>query len=155
MSTRYDVLLGRMKFVALDGDVVQAVGETLTSMGGAVTPGDRRPKPFSLSIPLRGDSGETNPLLVAQRTRRQIRSLIANERATSQGTFFKWNVDTELDGWLMIGGADITDPEGGEGIGFGEWMLSMDECFAVGNKRTHRPAMRVVAIYYLMCKNYL
>jgi hypothetical protein len=58
-----------------------------------------------------------------------------------QGIPLRWDLDPELNCWLLIGGGDLTD-QPGRGITFGEWVLELTDCYIAGRDGTHRPGRR-------------
>jgi hypothetical protein len=136
----FDVRLGPLSFVSPVDAVGESVGDGLDVVGAALTAGERRPRPFKLKLPIRGDDGEAEPREAGLRLRRQVRQLIDNPLFRLQGFYFTWSVDPDLDCWLLIGGAEIieTDP----GITFGEWALELSDVYLRGRPGTHRPARR-------------
>jgi hypothetical protein len=136
----YAIRLGPLSFVDPVEAVGEAIGDGLDVVGAALTAGERRPRPFKLKLPIRGDDGEAEPRTAGLRLRRQVRELIENPLYRLQGFFFTWSPDEDLDCWLLIGGAEIieTDP----GISFGEWALELSDVYLRGRPGTHRPARR-------------
>jgi hypothetical protein len=142
------VTLGPIALPTLKGEVVETVGEQLESVGAGVVAGERRPRPFPLTIPLRGDRvAGTDRRTVGLRLRRQVRALMENPLARMQGLYLNWAVDTEQNCWLLVGGGDVRPgPTGAGGIVFGDFELALTDCYRVANQRTHRPARRVVML---------
>jgi hypothetical protein len=136
-----DVHLGRFRGPTILNDVSEAVGDALESVGGGVVPGERRARPLTLTLPLYGNATEADPYEAGLRMRRQMRSLMENTRLKLLTLYFQFSPDTELNGWLIIGGGEITLGEGG--ISFADFRLALSDCYKVGSRRTHRPARRV------------
>ena len=75
-----DFYFGRIGLISLEGEVTEQLGGALEAVGAAIVPGERRPKAMDLTLPVRGSSHDLNPYLDGDRLRRQLRSLIENER---------------------------------------------------------------------------
>lgn len=132
--------LGRLGVPTLIGPAVEAVGDTIQSDDSGVALARRRPRMFTLQVPLYGI--EADAYTAGPRMRRQMRAMIQNEQLRLGGLYFQWTVDPDMDGWLVPGGGQITDQDLG-GITLGSWRLELDSALRVATLRTHRPARRV------------
>jgi hypothetical protein len=144
MPTGFDVRLGPLAFVDPSAAVGEAVGDGLDVVGSALTASDRRPRPLKLKLPVRGADGEAEPRDAGLRLRRQLRQAIDNARLRLQGFFFTWTPDPDLDCWLIIGGAELTETD--PGISFGEFELELSDVYIVGRPGTHRPGRRIAVL---------
>lgn len=139
------VTLGPLTLPTLKGDVVETVGEQLDAVGAGVVPGDRRPRPLPLTIPIRGDRlTDADRRDAGLRLRRQVRALMENSPARLQGLYLAWSVDSEQNGWLLVGGGDLRYAMGG--VVFGDFELALTDCYRVANTRTHRGARRIIRL---------
>lgn len=139
------VRLGRLRALGLMTNLQETVGDLLETVGGGVVGGERRPRPFNLEIPVRGDGTDgdgTTQRLSGERLRRQVRSLMDNQRMKLSGLYFHSLGDHELAGWLVVGGGGI-EPSGQAASARGEWKLVIQDCFKVGSPHTHMDARRI------------
>jgi hypothetical protein len=135
------VALGPILLPTLKGDLVETVGEQLETVGAGVVPGERRPRPLPLTIPVHADVVAANRFETGARMRRQVRALMENSPARLQGLYLAFAPDPEQNGWLLIGGGDLKYAEGG--ISFSNYELSLTDVYRVANMRTHRSARRL------------
>jgi hypothetical protein len=140
MTRVRDARLGRFKFLTINDDVIEAVGDSLEVVGGGVVPGPRRPRPLRLRIPIHAEVSETDAYDESLKIRRQARSLMQNAIAKLQGVYFLFEHDSELNCWLVIGAGEVSYVNGG--ITMGEFNMELQDCFNVANRRTHREARR-------------
>lgn len=137
--TDYTVRLGPLAFVTPADTVSETIGDGLDAVGAALVATDRRPRPIKLTLPIRGareyDADERGRVL-----RRQVRALLNNNRWRLSGLYFLWDADPDLDGWLLIGGADIGEAQ--PGVAFGEFTMDLSDVYIVGRPGTHRPGRR-------------
>ena len=139
------VALGPLALPTLMGELKETLGDQLETVGAGVAPGERRPRPFPLSIPIHGAVTDgVDRFAMGNRLRRQIRALMENSQARLEGLYLAFSPDPELNGWLLIGGGDLAYAQGG--ISLADYKLELTDCYKVANLRTHRPARRVVAI---------
>lgn len=138
----YDVRLGPLAFVTPADTVSETIGDGLEAVGAGLVPTDRRPRPLKLKLPVRGYHLDIDPRESGRQLRRQVRQVLDNARWRLQGFYFVWTADPDLDGWLMIGGAELseTDP----GISFGEFEMDLSDVYIVGRPGTHRPGRRAI-----------
>lgn len=137
----YGLRLGPLRFVTALSDVAETLGDQLEQVGPSVIPGDRRPRPFNLEIPVRAASSEADPYAKGMQLRRQVRQLMENTAWRMQGLPFSWDIDPDLDCWLLIGGGDLTEIQ--DGLTFGEFKLSLADCYIAGRPGTHRQGRRL------------
>jgi hypothetical protein len=137
------VTLGPLTLPTLKGEIAETVGDQLETVGAGVVPGDRRPRPLPLTVPIHGDRGDADRRVAGLRLRRQVRALLENSLCRLQGLYLNWSVDPEQNGWLLVGGGDLKYAQGG--IVFGDFELALTDCYRVANTRSHRPARRIVA----------
>jgi hypothetical protein len=137
----YDVRVGPLSFIAPVDNVGESVGDGLDVVGASLAAAERKPRPLKLKLPVRGYDLEAEPREAGLRLRRQLRQMMDNARFRLQGIYLTWSIDPDLDCWLMIGGAELseTDP----GVGFGEFVLELSEVYIVGRPGTHRPGRRI------------
>jgi hypothetical protein len=137
----YDVRLGPLAFVCPAAPPGTQLGETLEAVGHVLTPAEPRPRPFKLSLSVRAANGDVDPRSTGYRLRRQLTQLLENPRWRLQGLYFHWEADPDLDGWLLIGGGDLTDDD--QGASFGEWTLELSDCYVVGKPNRQRLGRRL------------
>jgi len=139
------IKLGRFRALGLMTNLQETLGDLLETVGGGVVSGERRPRPFNLELPIRGDGTDGDYL--AQRTsgerlRRQIRSLMDNQRVKLNGLYFHSLGDHELSAWLVVGGGTV-EPVGQAASARAEWKLVLQDCFKVASSHTHMDALRI------------
>jgi hypothetical protein len=137
----YLVRIGPLRFVALKGPPAQTLGDPVEAVGAVLVTAEPRPRPFKLTLPVRGSAVEADSREGGYRLRRQLTQLIENPRWLGAGLYFHFAADPELDGWLRFGGADLTDDD--PGIMLGEWDLELSDCYVVGKPGTHRLGRRL------------
>jgi hypothetical protein len=142
MPVRRDAKLGRIALVTVEDTISEALGDSIETVGGGVVAGSRRPRPFRLTLPVYGDSQEADPYLVGERLRRQVRSLLENTEAKLESLYFRFLVDPDQNGWLLVGGGDLQ--YGAGGVTFSDYKLVLEDSYRVATNRTHRPARRVL-----------
>ena len=135
--------LGPISLPTVQGDLVEAVGDQLEVVGAGVVAGERRPRARNLTIPVHADIAAADRWDAGNRMRRQVRALMQNSQARLQGLYFNWAADPELNAWLLIGGGDLKYAYGG--ISLADYALELSECYVAGNRRTHRPARRLLS----------
>jgi hypothetical protein len=136
-----DLRLGRIRLPTLSDDVKEALGSEVETVGAAVSLGDRRARALPVSVPVHGDQGDTDSRLVADRMRRQVRALADNARARGEALYLAVDADPDLNGWLIVGSAELEHAEGG--VVLGDYRLSLSDTYRIGGLRTHRPARMV------------
>lgn len=138
----YDLHVGPLAFVSPLEEVGETVGDALETVGAALTAAERRPRPIKLKLPVRGDRHvEADVSVAGQRMRRQVRQLLENPLWRMQGLYLWWRVDPEIDGWVLIGGGDLTEAD--PGVAFGEFTLELSDLYVVGRPGTHRVGRRL------------
>lgn len=138
--TDYDVRLGPLWFVTTADTVSETVGDGLDAVGAALVATERRPRPLKLKLPVRGGRNEIDVAEAGRRLRRQIRALLDNPRWRLGGFYLTWDADPDLDGWLLVGGAELSEAD--PGVAFGEFELELSDVYIVGRPGTHRPGRR-------------
>lgn len=141
IAGRYDLALGPLRFVTAIGPMTEQLGDALEAVGAVLTPSDPRPRPFKLTLPVRGDAAEPDPAVVGHRLRRQLRQLLQNARWRSSGLYLHLAADPELDGWLLVGGGDLQETDAG--VDFGEWTVELNDCYLVGRPARQRLGRRL------------
>jgi hypothetical protein len=137
-----DVRLGPLRFPTVEGQIKETLGDALETVGALAVPGERRPRPFSLTLPVHGVPADgSNILIEGDRLRAQVRALMENPRARLAGLWFDFAWDQVVSGWLLIGGADLSYTE--QGVTFADYVLEMTDCYRIGDRNTHRPARRL------------
>lgn len=137
--------LGPLALPTLLGDLKEAVGDQLEAVGAGVVPGERRPRPFPLTIPIHGDHADgASRFIVGNRMRRQVRALMENSRARLEGLYLAFTPDSELNGWMLIGGGELA--YGQAGVSLADYKLELSDCYRVASWRTHRAARRIVSL---------
>lgn len=137
----YSLKLGPLRFITALDDIQEALGDQLEQVGAAVIPGDRRPRPFNLTLPVMAARSESDPYKKGMQLRRQVRQLMENTAWRMQGLPFTWDVDPDLAGWLLVGGGDLTESD--SGLTFGEFKLTLTDCYIAGRPGTHRQGRRL------------
>ena len=137
----YDLQIGPLRFTCPLDPLGESLGDGLEAVGAALVPAERRPRPLRLKVPVRAYHRELDPTAVGLRLRRQTRQMLENPRWRMGGLFAYWSPDPDLDGWLLIGGGELseTDP----GISFGDFELELSDVYMVGRPGTHKPARRL------------
>lgn len=143
MLTIADFKLGRMVFPTIYEGFKEAVGDTLDTVGAGLAAGERKPRSFPLTIPVRASSHELDPYADGDRMRRQVRSLMDNARLRLGGLYMEVAFDAEQNGWMLIGGGDLEYAEGG--VTLADYKLTLNDAYRVGQRRTHRRALRIEA----------
>jgi hypothetical protein len=136
----YTVRLGPLAFVTPADTVSETIGDGLEAVGGALVAAQRRPRPLKLKLPVRGDRRQLNWDDAGRVLRRQVRALIDNAPWRLQAFYFVWDADPDLDGWLLLGGAEMSEAD--PGVSFGEFDLDLSDVYIVGRPGTHRPGRR-------------
>lgn len=137
-----DLRIGPLSFVSPLDVVGETLGESLEVVGAAVAAGDARPRGLKLKLPVRGDDDATDRRAAGLLLRRQVRQLMSNPAWRATGLPFLWEPDAELDGWLLIGGGDLTETD--PGISFGEFELELSDVYLIGQVGTHGPGRRAI-----------
>lgn len=140
MAGIYDVRFGRILMPSVTDEFTENVGRALGTVGEAVIPGDRAPVTSTFSLPVHGDEGETDPGPFGDRMRRQLRSLLNNRLAAKQ-IYLSCTVDTQINGWIAVGGGTIAYSTGGPSIG--EYVLTVSDAYRLGTLASHRMAKEV------------
>ncbi len=139
-----DVRLGRLLLARLPDNLQEAVGDMLTADDGGVAVARRRPRQFTFVFPLHGLSADPGgPFAAGARMRRQMRSMVENAELREAGLYFAYTQDPELNGWISIGGGQISYVADQGGAQTGSFQLELDSAFKRGSQRTHRDARRV------------
>lgn len=133
-----DVKLGRLEFEWPLDDVSEAMGGNVEAIARRVVAGEPGARGQNLALPIRADTAEHG-----ERLRRQVRSLLNNDRLRAEPLYLQVDSDPELDGWVIVGGGDVSEQEAG--VTFGEWKLDLRDVYRVGSRRTHLPARRLEA----------
>jgi hypothetical protein len=137
----YDLIIGPLRFTCPLDALGETLGDGLDTVGAALTPSERRPRPLKLKLPVRAWHRETDAVEVGRRLRRQVRQLLDNPSWRFGGLFLHWQVDEDLDGWLLIGGGDLTETDAG--VTFADYELELSDVYVVARPGTHRPARRL------------
>lgn len=139
----YHVRLGPLAFVTPADTVSETIGDGLEAVGASLTPADRRPRPLKLKLPVRGDQRtDVDSVAAGLRLRRQVRQLLDNPRWRLTGFYLTWDADPDLDAWVLVGGADVSEAD--PGVAFGEFEMEFSDFFIVGRPGTHRPGRRAI-----------
>lgn len=133
--------VGPLAFPAPLDALGESLGDGLEAVGAALVLGERRPRPFKLSLAVHGDPSDADERAAGLILRRQLRQILENAAWRAQGLYFYWPADPELSGWLMVGGGELeeTDP----GVTFGEFKLELTDCYLRGRPATHRSGRRL------------
>lgn len=137
----YSLRLGPLSYPCPLDAIGESLGDGLEAVGAALVAAERRPRPFKLTLPVRGDVHEALQRDAGLRLRRQTRQLLENARWLSHGLAFSWRPDPDLEAWLLVGGGDLTETD--PGVTFGDFTLELTDCFLVGRPGTHRAARRL------------
>lgn len=137
----YGLKLGPLAFVTALDDFVEQLGEQLEQAGPVVHAGERRARPFALTLPVRAADSAVDSLATGKALRRQVRQLMENSTWRLQGLPLEWDVDSDMSVWLMVGGGDLEEIQ--DGLTFGEWKLKLTDCYLVGRPGTHRAGRRL------------
>lgn len=82
----------------------------------------------------------TDPSKPGERLRRQARSMFDNDALMLAGISFKFAVDPDLNGWLVMAGGELSYTDGG--VSVSDYGLELRDAYKVGSRWTHRPARR-------------
>ncbi len=139
-----DVRLGRLLLAHLPDNLQETVGDILSADDGGVAVARRRPRQFTFVFPLHGLTADPGgPFAAGARMRRQMRSMAENAELRENGLYFAYTQDPELNGWISIGGGQISYVADQGGVQTGSFQLELDSAFKRGSQRTHRDARRV------------
>jgi len=139
-----DVRLGRLLLAHLPDNLQETVGDILSADDGGVAVARRRPRQFTFVFPLHGLTADPGgPFAAGARMRRQMRSMTENAELRENGLYFAYTQDPELNGWISIGGGQISYVADQGGVQTGTFQLELDSAFKRGSQRTHRDARRV------------
>jgi hypothetical protein len=141
VSAGYDVRLGPLAFVTLADTLGRTLGESSENVGATITPTERRPKPLSLKLPVRGATRDVDPRVAGLRLRRQVEQLLSNQRWLASGLFFHWAPDAELDAWVDVRGGSLEEAD--QSIVAGEWTLTLESAYVVGAPGRQRLGRRL------------
>lgn len=125
----------------LTEDLQEAVGDAISTDQGGIATARRRPRQFTLTIPIYGPPSDPNPYLSGYRMRRQMRAMMENSPLRLEALYFAFNPDPDLNGWMIVGSGQIKYVDGGPT--FGQFQMELDTAYRVGSMRTHRDARRV------------
>lgn len=137
----YKLQIGPLLFLTALSEVSETLGDTLEAVGASLISGERRPRAFKLTLPVRGSGRETDDVAVGRLLRRQVRGLVENRAWMSHGLPMSWAADPDLDCWLLAGGADLAEDT--RGLTFGEFKLDLTDCYVAGRPGTHRAGRRI------------
>lgn len=137
----YHLRLGPLAFAWPLSPTGEQLGGALEAVGAVLTPAEPRPRPFKLSLPVRGADAELDTREAGYRLRRQVRQLLDNARWRNQGLYLHFAADPELDGWLLVGGGDLEETDAG--VTFGDWTLELADCYLVGRPNRQRLGRRL------------
>lgn len=137
----YGLRLGPLRFTTALSDVTEPLGDGLSAVGAQLVAGERAARKFEMRLPVRGDYSEPDMREVGRRLRRQSRALLENRAWLKHPLPLTWDVDPDLDLWLLVGGGDLSEIE--DGLTFGEFDLSLSDCYIVGRPGTHRAGRRI------------
>jgi hypothetical protein len=138
----YHVRLGPLAFLTPADTVSETIGDGLDAVGAALVPTDRRPRPLKMKLPVRGWERDVDPPESGRRLRRHVRQVIDNSRWRLGGFYLTWDADPDLDGWVLVGGAEMGEAD--PGVAFGEFDLDLSDLYFVGRPGTHRPGRRAI-----------
>lgn len=120
----YDISFGGIDLPAHENDFTEHLGSDYEAVGSAVMPGAPAPlSTYDITINVYGDPTETDPAAVGKTKRTQLRALLQNPAARFAGLQLASVADPDLDGWLVVGTADIS--YGDSGVGFGDFQLQI------------------------------
>jgi hypothetical protein len=139
--TDYGLRLGPLRFVTAINDFSEVLGDQLDQVGPVVVAGDRRARPFNLTVPVRAADSAADQVATGKALRHQVRQLMDNRTWRSHGLPLMWDVDPDSNVWLMVGGAELEEIE--DGLTFGEWRLKLSDCYLAGRPGTHRAGRRM------------
>lgn len=139
----YDLRLGRLYLPTVLDGIKETVGDQLEAVGAISLAGERAPKVLPLTLPVYGESTDSDRQEAGLRLRRQLRSLLRNPKARLEGLYFDWSVDPDLNAWLLVGRGEIVDGDGG--ITMADFKAELSDVALAGAPRTHRPGRRLEA----------
>lgn len=137
----YALQIGPLAFTGPSENLGKTLGDALESVGAAIVPTERKPRPLKLKLTVEGDPREPDPVAVGDRLRRQVEQLLENRRWLRSGLYVRWTVKDLLAGWVMLGGGDLTETD--PGVTFGRYDLELSDLYIVGNPGTHRVGRRL------------
>lgn len=137
----YPVRLGPLRFRSLGAEGEERLGDALETVGAALVPGERSPRPQRIVVPVGGAYEERDHREVGVVLRRQVRQLLENARWKDGGLYFRAGWDPESAAWLSVGGGKLTESQ----LSWpqGEWVLELDDAYLVGRVWRRRRARRV------------
>lgn len=141
MAETFDLRLGRLSFRTLIGDVTEPLGDGLEAVGAVLTAAERRARTLAIELPVAGHRDTATSWAEGQQLRRQVRALLNNAPARMGGLYLQFGADPDLDGWLLVGGGDLSYD--GKGPSVGKYKLALTDAYKVGSVRTHRPGYRI------------
>lgn len=136
--TSFDVALGRLRLPTAHERKLAAVAAKIDTLGAAVIPGDPAAKPFGVTLPVYGGAPADG-----QRLRRQVEAMLANAPLLLEGLYYSTTFDPDGDAWIVVGGGDLDEADGGQV--FGEYALSLEDAYVVGRPSRHRRGYRIDA----------
>jgi hypothetical protein len=137
----YDLRVGPMWFTWPLSPISETLGDGLEAVGAALVAAERRPRPLKLTIPVHASHKSVTPLDTGLEMRRQVRALLNNERWRMSGLFVWFATDSDLNGWYLIGGGDLSETQAG--VTFGDFELELSDVYRVGRPATHKPGRRL------------
>jgi hypothetical protein len=135
-----DLYIGRLGLPTIQDPITEQLGSDVSTVGDYTAVGNRKTKGFTFNWYVQA-LGEPNAVNVGNSMRRRLRSLVQNEQYRLGGIYMQFAPDSERNGWLVIGDANLVDNDGG--VTFGSYQLSLQQAYMVGNQATHREGYRV------------
>jgi hypothetical protein len=136
----YDVSLGGVSFPTYDNEFTETVGSDYELVGAAVMPGPPRPLGF-YDMSIRIHSVGSDPASQGDTIRNAIRSILQNNALRAAGLAFSSAFDSSLNGYLVIGTADIAYSDGGPG--FSDYVLKLSAAAHIGSPESLLSVHRV------------
>lgn len=135
-----DFSIGRLALLTYNDDIVQALGDEITTVGGGVVPGARRPRPYTVTLPVHGSATDADPYAAGERMRRQAVALMENTTLKLQALYVVSLPDSDINGWYVFGTGQLQYGDGGPSLA--DYVLQLQDMYRVGSRRTHRAARR-------------
>lgn len=118
----YDISLGGIALPTFEQDFSETLGSDYQLVGSAVMPGPPRPASmYNMTINIYGGQDEPDRTTTGFTKRGQVKSMLQNAATRFAGVAFTVSFDSSLNGYLVIGTADLVYNVGG--ATFGDFQL--------------------------------
>lgn len=132
--------IGPLTFPAVLDDISEPLGDGVEQVGAVVVAAERRARQLDLKLSVRGEDDDPDARAAGLRLRRQIRELMENVDWRKLALPITWDVDPDLDLWIVLGTGDLGETDAG--LTFGEFTLALSSYIA-GRPGSHRAGRRL------------